>query len=68
MTGKSPRRSFSPHRPNQLDAVHTGHVDVRDQQIVVSGTECRPAVAAVNRDVHLVTLGLEQLPFDLANR
>src|SRR5271166_2658289 len=52
---------------NELDAVHTGHVDVADHQVVTPGTDRVPAVHAIDGDVHRVAAVLEQLPLELTD-
>ena len=46
---------------DQLDAVHARHVDVGDDQVEVAAAHRVPAVHAVDRDLDLVAVVLEQL-------
>ena len=53
---------------DQLDAVHAGHVDVRDDEIEMAGAHRVPAVHAVHGDLDFVAAACEQLALELAHR
>ncbi|MNF95933.1 hypothetical protein D3C84_787050 [compost metagenome] len=52
---------------DQLDTIHSRHVDVGDQQVEILAAQGVPTVHAIDRNCHLITAITEQFALQLAN-